>query len=82
MFNLNHLKVYTLDYGDIILTKCLTERKSDRDAINYLKSRGIIIPKEELEERFKNIIPSKGKEEIFKKRFEDFIKFYYSKSIK
>ena len=77
LFDLSHLKAYTLDYADIILTKCITGREADQKVIFDLKSRGITIPKEELEKRFKKIIPSKGKEEIFKKRFENFLRFYY-----
>ena len=76
IFSLRHLEVYVLDYTDIILTKCITNRESDLEVILSLK-KNFTVPKNELIERYSKIIPSKNKEEEFRKRFENFLNVYY-----
>lgn len=76
MFSLRHLEVYVLDYADIILTKCITNREPDLKTILVLK-KDFIVPKNELIRRYNKIVPSKDKEEEFRKRFENFLNVYY-----
>ena len=76
--NLKHLDVYVLDFVDIILTKALAGRPVDRKRIEELKQKGIIAQREELERRFKKVVPYKGKEEEIRTRFENFLQTYYA----
>jgi len=75
---LKHIDVYVLDFVDIILTKALAGRRQDIDKILELKKRGIIAPRDELERRFKKVIPYKGKEKEINTRFQNFLKAYYA----
>ncbi len=73
---LRHLEVYVLDYVDVILTKALSGRDKDRDAINDLKKKGIIAQRDELERRFKKVVPNIGKEKEINTRLQNFLKAY------
>jgi len=75
---LKHLDVYVLDYIDVILTKALSGRDKDRDAINDLKRKGITAPRDELERRFKKVVPNRGKKEEINTLFQNFLKAYYT----
>ena len=76
-FSFENIEIYYLDTVDLVLTKALAGRDTDIKDIHLLAPSKEVIPKDELIQRFNNIIPATNKTEELKNKFDLFISEFY-----
>jgi len=76
-FPFKNIDIYYLDTIDLVLTKAIAGRDTDLKDISMLAPVKDDIPKQELINRFQEIIPAANEGEEIKSKFERFVSEFY-----